>query len=73
MSRSQISNRLNQGVKIYTVYRAGRDDPLELRPRPINQFVIAETAAYNLGGELCKVHLLERGYKAYDFERGLSD
>ena len=21
----------------YTVYRAGRDDPLELRPRPINQ------------------------------------
>ena len=46
---------------------------LELRPRPINQFVIAETAAYNLGGELCKVHLLERGYKAYDFERGLSD
>ena len=46
---------------------------MALTPWPINQFVIAEAAAYNLGGELCKVHLLERGYKAYDFERGLSD
>ena len=39
----------------------------------MNQFVVAETAAYNLGAALCKVHLLERGYKTYDFERGLSD